>query len=224
MQHQPWRAAAANVEWSDIQRCKRPDELPSRQSRVSLSVGVVLAPAHTPVFYLEDLASQLLKSAKRHAKLLRDRGYRGGTVDFLALKSLSMVSGSVQTYRASPTVTRDHGRLYARPYSLAEMRTLLESITRLKRARFPKNQLYRLRESLAAGSQRSTLDYLYFLSRSDETRQARLAIQSLWNPGGGADSHPWRATLADRDVRETIWPDIVELYDFVPRDGVVWND
>ncbi|MCS6862327.1 MAG: hypothetical protein NZT92_18650, partial [Abditibacteriales bacterium] len=202
-------------DWARVQRCRGIS--PEQQCRVSLSVGVVIADAHTPVFYLEELAGQLLKSAKRRAKWLkRERGYYGGTVDFLALKSVTMISGTVEQFRAAALSHGDR-RLYARPYTIAEMEALLKSIQSLKRTNFPRNQLYRLRASLRQGREQSTVDYLYFLSRSDEARKARGEIEPLWTPNNHAVPHPWRKQLEDDDQWETIWHDLVELWDFVPE-------
>lgn len=216
---------AQGYEWPRVQRCAGAS--PSSQCEVSLSVGVVLADAHTPVFYLEDLASQLLKTAKRRAKRLkREHGYYGGTVDFLALKSVTMITGSVEQFRAA-ALTRNDERLYARPYTVAEMELLLESVRRLKAADFPRSQLYRLRESLRSGRGRSTVDYLYFLSRGAQgrgadLRETRREIEGFWTSDNQPQPHPWRSHLREhaRDEHnwETVWLDIAELYDFVPDD------
>jgi len=214
-------------DWAAVQRCVRADnDAPELQCQVSLSAGVVLADAHTPVYYLERLAEDLLKSAKKRAKqLLRDHGYRGGTVDFLALKSVTMLSGTVEQFRrASLTIgaRRPGGTLYARPYTIAETERLLESVRRLKQAGFPRGQLYRLRDGLRAGYQQSVVDYHYFLSRDPKLREAREAIESCWTDEGRPFLHPWRQRwpkrLQDPDVPESIWGDLVDLYDFVPTE------
>jgi CRISPR-associated protein Cmr2 len=206
--------------WHAAQRCREGDDGETApQSRVSLSVGVVLADAHTPVFYLADLAEQLLKSAKRRAKHLKSKQrYFGGTIDFLALKSVTMISGTIEQFRAA-SVKADNRRLYARPYTIAEMEAMLECIRILKLSRFPLNQLYRLRESLREGREQSMVDYLYFLSRKHELREARREIESLWNPNSRPMPHPWRQRspedATDNETWETIWNDLGELYDFV---------
>jgi CRISPR-associated protein Cmr2 len=256
-------------EWQNVQRCQQSEsDILQPQSKVSLSAGVVIADASTPVFYLADLAEQLLKTAKRRAKWLkRAHHYYGGTVDFLALKSVTMISGRVEEFRQmaltrrvemraprwlSPavenaqqnTLARLGRRLYARPYTIAEMEALLESARQLKQAEFPRSQLYRLRESLRLSRTRGTVDYHYFLSRDKSLRETREAIESLWNPkqkaaleaapappsntstlwraDGQAWLHPWRMRgqehAKDDDRWETIWYDLIELYDFVSKE------
>ncbi|HJQ31676.1 MAG TPA: hypothetical protein VJ866_05850 [Pyrinomonadaceae bacterium] len=211
--------------WAEVQRCR--GSAPTRQCKVSLSAGVVIADAHTPIIYLEQLARELLGSAKRRAKLLRRRGYYGGTVDFVSLKSVATLSGTVEQFRSVALTRGDHSRgfrhLYARPYTLEEARALVETVELLKRANFPRGQLYRLRESLQEGVIPSTVDYRYFLSRDSGVTTARKRIEELWTPAGGeTQASPWRGRLELRgepgqaDSLETIWPDVVELYDFVP--------
>ncbi|MCA1594618.1 MAG: hypothetical protein LC754_18715 [Acidobacteria bacterium] len=211
---------AAGYEWERAQRCEHSDaQQLTSQSRVSLSAGVVIADAHTPVFYLEQLAEQLLKSAKHYARWLkRERGYYGGTIDFLALKSLTMISGTIEQFRAA-TQVRGNKRLHARPYTIAETRALLDSIARLKASGFPRNQLYRLRESLreGEGTERGAIDYLYFLTRNAD--KARQRIEQQWTPGHAPLPHPWREPLDGLGLRQTIWSDLVELYEFVPHEG-----
>jgi len=213
---------AGGYSWSDAQRCAQPpDTLTISQCEVSLSVGVVLADAHTPVFYLEELANQLLKSAKRRAKWLkRERKYYGGTIDFLALKSVTMISGTVDEFRKAALTREDKRfRIYAGPYTITEMESLLASVRSLKSADFPRSQLYRLSESLRKSKEQSTVDYLYFLSRGDKVPEARGKIEQKWTPNSSQVlAHPWRRQLEEEDRWETIWHDLVELYDFVPEE------
>lgn len=71
------------------------------KSSLSMSIGVLITAKDTPVYYAEDLTSQLLKSAKKRAKKLKskdkEKGYLGGTIDFLSMKSVTM-----QYYKVSP--------------------------------------------------------------------------------------------------------------------------
>lgn len=215
-------------DWPEVQRCR--GAAPARQCKVNLSAGVVIADAHTPIFYLEQLAGQLLSSAKRRAKLLRQgRGYFGGTLDFISLKSVTTLSGTVEQFRRSALTDGDSRRgererhRYARPYTLAEARALVETVEILKRVDFPRGHLYRLNESLQASEIPSTVDYRYFLSRDDKLAAARKRIEEIWPPTGAEpQASPWRERLRPRGesgqdgALETIWPDVVELYDFVP--------
>ena len=71
------------------------------QPAFSLSLGFVIADEHTPVGFLEHFADSLLRSAKARAKTLKksEIGYLGGTVDFLVLKSFSMITSELSDFR-----------------------------------------------------------------------------------------------------------------------------
>lgn len=209
----------AKYNWADAQRCR--EQTPNKQCKVSLSAGVVIADAHTPVFYLEELASQLLKTAKRRAKWLkRECNYYGGTIDFLSLKSVTTIRGTIEQFRDS-ALAKGNRRLYARPYTILELAQLLKTVRLLKHAKFPRNQLYRLRESMHEGAQRSTIDYRYFLSRDPEVRETRRAIEQMWETENARRSlHPWIEQIEENHAYETFWLDVVELYDFVPLEEI----
>lgn len=203
---------------SDVQR-SRGEEAAGVQCKVSLSAGVVLADAHTPIFYLQELAAQLLKSAKRRARwLAQTHGYFGGTVDFLSLKSVTALSGGVEDFRRE-ALTSDDRQLFARPYTIAEARALIKTIKILKGMDFSRGLLYRIRDSLRAGRLPSTVDYRYFLSRDADANAARVKIEELWtHDAGQPPPHPWRERLGQSGKLETIWPDVAELYDFVAQE------
>lgn len=204
--------------WEDVQRCRGGVEADA-QCKVSLSAGVVIADAHTPIFYLQELVTQLLKSAKARARwLAQNHNYFGGTIDFLSLKSVTALSGRVEDFR-DQAMTVDGRRLYARPYTLAEARALIETVKALMAAGLPRGQLYRLRDSLKSGLLPSTVDYRYFLSRDANINAARLKIEEMWTRvGAQRPQHPWLERPDSKGDLETIWPDVAELYDFVPQE------
>ncbi len=72
--------------------------------RATMSAGVVIADHHNPVYFLRNLAEELLKSAKKRARELAADSSEGaqGTVDFLVLKSQSMVATTVGHLRSMP--------------------------------------------------------------------------------------------------------------------------
>ena len=204
-------------EWVDVQEM---------QPVFSMSLGFVIAEAHTPVAFLEHLADSLLKSAKTRAKtLIKDAGgYRGGTVDFLVLKSISMITSNLGDFRKKFYKTDTKNSLTMRPFTLYELSGFIQTIKAFKEGKFPQSQLYQLRESLKLGRQTSTLDYLYFRSRlgSDEGKLLQDQIEHNWqrvsdnnnNPG------PWYAMLQeskkDETGYETLLLDLIEAYDFIP--------
>jgi len=198
---------------SAVHRCViDPSAVPTIQSKIALSAGVLLADAHTPIFFLQELVEQLLKSAKTRAKALKAQHYRGGSIDFMALKSMTMITSLLSEFRDS-TYRVGPDRLISRPYTLMELAALLDTVRALKQSRFPRSQLYALRNALSRGRLASTVDYLYFSQRLGKTnrQQLRQVLDDRWCRGQVA---PWRKMA--QESWETVLFDILEIYDFVP--------
>ncbi len=218
---------------AEAQRYRKAEFQPAGRSVISLSAGVVLAHKDNPIFFLQDMAEELLKSSKKTARnLKKQQGYTGGTVDFMALKSVTMVTSSVGEFRraALRSVKRWEGsarqdvlHLTARPYTLHELGGLLQTAHALQGADFPRSQLYHLRQELSRGRMLSSLSYLYFTSRLrwEKAITVREALDHSWH--GSDDPAPWRhrgrpAPCRDESKShdwETILADIIEIYDFV---------
>ena len=211
-------------EWVDAQEM---------QPVFSMSLGFVIAEGHTPVGFLEHLAGSLLKSAKTRAKtLIKDAGgYRGGTVDFLVLKSISMITSNLGDFRKKfyktdeqNVLTDEQDVLTMRPFTLHELDGFIKTIQAFKKDEFPRSQLYQLRQSLELGRATSTLDYLYFRSRLTEGKGERLQreIEHNWRSASDKNNNPgpWYAMLQesnkDKKGYETLLLDLIEAYDFIP--------
>lgn len=209
-------------------------ELSAFLPAVGLSAGVLIAQETTPFFFLRDRVEELLKRAKKLARASAQQGFFGGAIDFMVMKSLTMVSDDIATFRKE--ALGDHKesrrRLTARPYTWAEFAGFLSTVRALKQARMPRSQLYRLRQSLDAdqgdGVLVSTMEYLYTRARIgkplDQTLQTY--IERAWcHSSKGAQVYvsmppwsPWSKDLSGT-AYETIWPDVLEAYDFVESDG-----
>ena len=201
----------------------------------SMSLGFVIAEEHTPVAFLEHLADSLLKSAKSKAKnLIEDKiGYRGGTVDFLVLKSISMITSDLSDFRKNAYKTETENVLTMRPYTLHELDGFIKTVKDLKAEEFPRSQLYQLRKSIKLGRATSTLDYLYFRSRLKEGKGKLLQeqIEQNWHGISNSNNHgPWYQKLKahenDDKKYETLLLDIIEAYEFIqkPEDNTRDND
>ena len=205
-------------DWMDAQKM---------QPVFSLSLGFVIAEAHTPVGFLEHLADNLLKSAKTRAKtLIADKvGYRGGTVDFLVLKSISMIASNLGDFREQFYETDNGDSLTMRPFTLHELSGFIKTIQDFKKGEFPRSQIYQLRQSLELGRATSTLDYLYFRSRLDSEDGDKLQkqIEENWQgiTGNKGDLGPWylmlKAKETDDEHYETLLLDLIEAYDFIAK-------
>ena len=218
----------------------RSDTAPNSECRLSISSGVLITAVNTPIYYADKLVSQLLKSAKKKAKDLKEsNGYYGGTVDFLTLKAVTMISSNIASFRdegltvrgsnPSPGQVLSSGpkreqvlKLYAAPFTLHELKGLIETVRAIKKAKFPRSQLYKIRSLLERGKRTAILNYRYFRVRLGKKEQALLEnmFEAAWceaetNSGNLA---PWLTadtSQANQTVYETIWRELVELYPFI---------
>ncbi|BAU44927.1 type III-B CRISPR-associated protein Cas10/Cmr2 [Leptolyngbya sp. O-77] len=207
----------------DIHRY-RPDRAPDSHCQLSMSVGVLITAEDTPIYYAEKLVSQLLKSAKKKAKQLKkDFKYYGGTIDFLVMKSVTMLSSSIEDFRKSGLVIEGKPKLklYGAPYTLHEIGGLLKTAKALKEADFPRSQLYQIRSLLEQGKHTAILNYRYFRVRLDKEKQALLQeeFENAWcqpkDPNNSGNLAPWMSLLGEGGTTyETIWRELVDLYPF----------
>jgi CRISPR-associated protein Cmr2 len=206
-----------SYQWRRIHRINPPPnwQSPATQSQISLSSGVVIANQHTPIFFLRRLVEELLKSAKAKAKELRDQDCFSATIDFIVLKSIGMIGANIRAFREG-ALRRNELHLTAKPYTVPEIEALLQAVKMLKPA-FPKSQLYRLREQLEKGRLMSTVDYLYFQSRSSYADRLRCALDGLWTgtEQRGRVGNVGLCLPRDQSEWETILGDLLEIYDFV---------
>ncbi|ODH03214.1 type III-B CRISPR-associated protein Cas10/Cmr2 [Nostoc sp. KVJ20] len=217
----------------DLKKCHRykPTEASPSQCQLSTSIGILITAYNTPIYYAKDLTEKLLKSAKDRAKKLKKAGYCSGTVDFLTMKSVTMISSDIKEFRRQALIKnlRPKLKLYAAPYTLHELGGLIRVIEALKNAKFPKSQLYQIRSLLERGKQTAILNYRYFRVRLKQDKQnldLQEQFEEAWcqpkdskNKGNLA---PWMyddGTLeydkSDYPLFETIWRDVVDLYDFI---------
>ena len=201
-----------------------------QQCCLSMSVGVLITSEDTPIYYAEKLVSQLLKFAKQKAKALHKKGYLGGTVDFLVLKSVTMISSNIGEFRAQG-LTRERTdqpklKLYGAPYTLHEIGGLLATARALKAAKFPPSQLYQVRSLLEQGKRTAMLNYLYFRSRLKQSKLLEEQFEQCWCGAktNGGNLAPWMSLNSESESQsvdhpkttyETIWRELVDLMPFI---------
>lgn len=225
-------------------------ELPS--CCLSTSSGVLITAIDTPIYYADQLVRQLLKSAKKRAKELKKSGYFGGTVDFLTLKAVTMISSNITSFRDEGLTKRFpnrssshfpgepcelHLKLYAAPYTLHELGGLIATVRSLHESDFPKSQLYQIRSLLEQGKQTAILNYRYFRVRLEKDKQdiVEEKFEQAWceaetNSGNLA---PWmsptyqkrkQATAQHKIIYSTIWREIVDLLPFIKEQSTEDED
>jgi len=217
------------VEPENLQRPKKdihryqPTQGEASRCQLSMSAGVLITANDTPIYYAENLTNQLLKSAKKKAKdLKQDLHYYGGTIDFLVMKSVTMLSSKVGEFRESGLVIDGKLKLYGAPYTLHEIGGLIETAKALKKAEFPRSQLYQIRSLLERGKNTAILNYRYFRVRLGKDKQRLLEedFEDAWcqpkDSQNGGNLAPWMSLKADSGtLYETIWRELVDLYPFI---------
>lgn len=239
---QTGRYSLEPAETKDSKTCHRykSDTAPLSKSRLSISSGVLITAANTPIYYADKLVSQLLKSAKKKAKDLRNKGYYGGTVDFLTLKAVTMISSNIDSFRSEGLTIRFPDRkqdlkLYAAPYTLHELGGLIGTVQAVKESGFPKSQLYQIRSFLEQGKRTVILNYRYFKVRLQKASDRMLLQQEFEEAWCNAETNngnlaPWmilqrrensndnqsdKTANSDKTIYETLWRELVELYEFI---------
>jgi CRISPR RNA silencing complex Cmr2 subunit-like protein len=183
---------------------------------ITLSAGVLIMPEHTPVRFARDLVEQLLKHAKERSK----SGDGAPTIDFMALKATTMIAETIADYRRDAFQRTHDGMrltLTERPYTLDRLAGLIAASRALRRAHFPRSQLYQLRELVQEGQQlRSMVDYRYYVERGKQRRGAQAAYAAFDAQMAAlceaADWLPWRRAATDYD---TPILDLIEIAPFV---------
>lgn len=203
----------------------RPAQATAPQCALSMSAGVLITALDTPIYYAENLTNQLLKSAKKKAKQLKqEHSYHGGTIDFLVMKSITMLSSKVAEFRESGLMIdgKPKLKLYGAPYTLHEIGGLLETAKALKNSGFPRSQLYQIRSLLERGKNTAMLNYRYFRVRLAQEQQALLkdSFEAAWcqpqNPDNKGNLAPWMSLKDDSGtIYETIWRELIDLYPFI---------
>ncbi len=197
--------------------------------RATLSVGLVIADRRNPVYFLHSLAEALLKSAKKRDRKLAqtDQSPAEGTLDFLVLKSQTMLSTDLSDLRAHfPwTITaepqREKAILTGRPFTWTEAERLKRSAQVVAKG-LPRSHIQALRRALRQGRLMGSLFYLYQWARGDEQRKSLLQwVGREWGvQTGEAPPPPWAPWVkleskAGYERYGTVWEDIYEVLDLV---------
>lgn len=208
----------------EVHRCHG-DNLPTgnNQCELSMSTGVLITAEETPIYYAERLTNQLLKSAKERAKKLKKQNYYGGTIDFLTMKSVTMIASSIKEFREQG-LTKEIGtqklRVYAAPYTLHEIGGLLKTVQAFKNVDFPRSQLYQIRSLLERGKRTAILNYRYFSSRLTQGKGIlKQDFEDVWCSAKTNDGNiaPWMYEEGEDPYYETIWRDLVDLFAFTEK-------
>lgn len=192
--------------------------LTAEEPRATLSLGVVIAGAKTPVRYLFELAQTLLKEAKKRVYTAKDAPKKEGTLDVAVLASYAAYEDNITAYRKA-TLCKNDAKLTLRPYTFSEARRFMSAVRRLQAApQVPgRSWFYGLRRAAEQYSRQVAelfFNYQYARLREEQRRTVRECWETLTqDPGepqmflerGGAHCCPWL--------------DVVELWNYVGAGG-----
>jgi ribosomal protein L37AE/L43A len=185
--------------------------LADERKTLTMAAGVVLAHADFPIPAMYALAEDLQKSAK---KLCAEQNYQTGAIDF------QVVSGSDADLEALREAIPHH-----RPYTLAQLRSLVRHIEQLKQDNFPMSQLQAMYQALFEGevnAQLASIATLGYLGRSADTTRYQHLKDFFKDFGVQLDGQlpPWNEERGKRLGRKTsALTDLVELYPFIVPKG-----
>lgn len=211
----------------------------------TLSLGVVIAGAKTPVRYLFEMAQALLKEAKKRI-YKAGKEAREGALDIAVLVSYATYQDHILSYRKSTLEKWEGGKsfepdnrkqnakagavktiLTLRPYTFDEARRFMKAVNLLLTApasRAPgRNWFYGLR--LAAeqyGRQVAELFFRYQYARLTEAQ--RQTLKKSWEIITGASYEPEMFFFSKERGEERYycpWLDVVELWNYVGAEGDV---
>jgi len=193
---------------------------------VAMSAGVVCAQSTYPIAALDDLAEQLLKSAKASSRHRTNGSSLMPTMDFMIVTA--SITGNLETVRTQEYRCNQQQRLTQRPYEIAQLYTLFDHIRLMKYppvgvAPFPRNKLQALYDLFFPfrSKRQTALEYLLLTRRlSDQGTLSHREMLRRLNEQAGADDmghSPWHASLDPKFESDTCLVDVVELYDFVAR-------
>jgi hypothetical protein len=200
--------------------------------KMTMSAGVLIMPAHLPMYYAREIVETLLKNAKRAGR--RDRGtldISPAYIDFQILTGDTSLSTDLEDFRRQVYVGRssleDWQRLTERPHTLTRLSHLLDVVRWAKQEGFPPSQLYQLRQAVVEHIPLWSQNwYRYQLARDEQNQRNgwRAFHKQLFGTCLPAVAEaPWRPIEAEQDtpISEHATPiiDLVEVFDFVRYEG-----
>lgn len=198
----------------------------------TMSAGVVIADHRNPVRFMRDLAEQLLKSAKKRAHEATEQRVEDGAVDFVVLKSQSMLAGDLsdlrrQIYHFSTPPEKPDEQIWltGRPFLWREMKDLLAHARLLRDTAHPRSQMQALRGVLQEGRRFGRLwPSLWYMRQQLRVSRTHLAVMKRIDKTWGEDNPanhsaaPWVRVPHKKDqVRYmTVWEDLYQVRELLP--------
>jgi hypothetical protein len=195
---------------------------PAQREHLSLSAAVVLAHASLPIYHLQSIADDLLKSAKREGQRRNEAdNVEVGHIDFHVVTASA---SEAPLLMRKTDWTREEGaiRLTERPYTAEDLQRLLGRIRALKQTGFPSSKLQMLYESILGGSKVQAMFRWAFVAgrakrNKEPERDQMRKLFEFFLDGTGPVIWPWRECKPGR--LSTPMLDVAELYDFTKTEA-----
>jgi len=201
----------------DFEQYSKPLVEPYGVDFLSLGTGLVIAHARYPIAAMQQLATELQKRAKRRS--FEEGGT--GAVDFAVVtatdsEDLERIREHVLTQEGFTFPPADKSKywLTQRPYTLDELKGLLECQRKLKESGFPRSQLQMMYEALFHSPAQASLAAIQTLGRVQDRHKKPLwdFFQRFGSPPPRT-LPPWRERLPRG--RDSALGDLVEIYPFL---------
>jgi len=205
--------------------------LSAQRENLSLSAAVVLSHQSLPIYHLQAIADDLLKSAKQRSLSIREKENKEvGCIDFHVvtasaseLPSLARKAEWVR-YKGDAILS-----LTERPYTTDEMEAFISRIRELQAANFPTSKLQMLYESIVDESMtQSQFTWAFVAGRAKKSKESAKdqfsKLMAFFDPKQAEWKWPWRKAEATRlaismvdgkKLYATPMVDVAELYEFV---------
>ena len=183
--------------------------------RFTLSVGIAIAHASFPFSSLLNLAEQALKFSKKQAVKRKRRGQQitEGLINFIVVNNANSID--FDSYYEQ-TLTDYDENIYRtlRPYTLTDLRYIIETIQDLKTENFPRGKLKGLGDAIFQRRNQSILEGLMFLSRTKDEKHQQIFRDFLshFDTGSVFPCFPW---FKEGEDYHSPFLDLIELYDFI---------
>lgn len=178
---------------------------------ISISAAVVIAKDSYPINSYVALGEELLKSAKKKSREYLETGKEVGTIDYKVVTAAFSESIKI-TRKKDRYYEKDYNKflLTFKPYSLEDMRKLINFGAKFKEKQFPRNKIKSFENILRRGKEASILEFLTMKSRLSNGQKD--IMNTFLTDFNMIDQMPWRKK---DDRYESNLLDLVEIYEIL---------
>ncbi len=169
------------------------DEMKQKQQKLTLSVGVVLAPVKYPFGLLQETASTALKFAKKKGADDRIKVEKSGSsIDDTRINFFIVTGGSSSdfksvheaVYHKQNDITTQDFYATLRPYVLDDLHTLLDAIRSKEGANLGRTKLHQMREVVLQMNLTTSVGDALAVLRNWRERQRNHVVQKVYEFAG----------------------------------------